>query len=144
TSSWCPEAAVSRETNAMGRSGQGASGLDLALAMWSRRKLLATLVFTGTLVGAITIVASLPSIYRAAATVLVERQQVAETFVRSSVTGELETRLQTISQETLSRARLSVSWLMVCSRVSSSPVTEDLTKVSATCWRSTRTVAAAR
>jgi len=97
---------VSRETNAMGRSGQGASGLDLALAMWSRRKLLATLVFTGTLVGAITIVASLPSIYRAAATVLVERQQVAETFVRSSVTGELETRLQTISQETLSRARL--------------------------------------
>src|SRR5207253_5199777 len=97
---------VSRETNAMGRSGQGASGLDLALAMWSRRKLLAALVFTGTLVGAITIVASLPSIYRAVATVLVERQQVAETFVRSSVTGELETRLQTLSQETRSRARL--------------------------------------
>src|SRR5207249_1580369 len=48
----------------------------------------------------------LPDIYRSTATVLVERHQVPETFVRSSVTGELETRLQTISQEILSRARL--------------------------------------
>jgi hypothetical protein len=31
------------------------------------------------------------------------RQQVSETFVRPSVTGELETRRQTISQEILSR-----------------------------------------
>src|SRR3989475_4088491 len=48
----------------------------------------------------------LPDIYRSTAAVLVERHQVPETFVRSSVTGELETRLQTISQEILSRARL--------------------------------------
>src|SRR5437660_12647815 len=90
----------------MPSSAQGTSGLDVALAMWRRRRALAILVFTGILAGALTMTASLPSIYRAAATVLVERQQVAETFVRSSVTGELETRLQTISQETLSRARL--------------------------------------
>lgn len=84
----------------------GASGLEVARAMWRRRKLLAILVFTGSLAGALTIAASLPGIYRSAATVLVERQQVSETFVRPSVTGELETRLQTISQEVLSRARL--------------------------------------
>lgn len=87
-------------------SAQGAASLDVALAMWSRRKLLATLIFTGGLAGALTIAVSLPSIYRSAATVLVERQQVSETFVRPSVTGELDTRLQTISQEILSRSRL--------------------------------------
>jgi polysaccharide chain length determinant protein (PEP-CTERM system associated) len=74
--------------------------------MWSRRKLLAILVCAGSLAGAMTIAVSLPSIYRSGATVLVERQQVSETFVRPSVTGELDTRLQTISQEILSRARL--------------------------------------
>lgn len=84
----------------------GASGLEVARAMWSRRKLLAILVCAGSLAGAMTIAVSLPSIYRSGATVLVERQQVSETFVRPSVTGELDTRLQTISQEILSRARL--------------------------------------
>jgi protein tyrosine kinase modulator len=85
---------------------QGASGLKTVWAMWSRRKLLATMVFVGGFAGALTVAASLPSIYRAAATVLVERQEVAESLVRPSVTGELDTRLQTISQEILSRARL--------------------------------------
>jgi len=59
-------------------------------------------VFAGTA----GITAFLPNIYRSTATVLVERHQVSETFVRSSVTSELETRLQTIGQEVLSRARL--------------------------------------
>ena len=40
--------------------------------------------------------------------------------------------------------RLRISWLMVCSRVSSSLVTVDLTKLSGTCWRSTSTVAVDR
>ena len=90
----------------MPSSAQGASALDLALAMWKRRKFLALLIFTGILAGALTVAASLPSFYRSAATILVQRQQVAETFVRSSVTGEMDARLQTISQEILSRARL--------------------------------------
>jgi len=90
----------------MPSSAHGASALDLALAMWRRRKFLALLIFVGTLAGALTVAASLPSFYRSAATILVQRQQVAETFVRSSVTGEMDARLQTISQEILSRARL--------------------------------------
>ena len=47
-----------------------------------------------------------PDLYRSTATVLVERQQVPEAFVRPTVTSELETRLNTISQEILSRSRL--------------------------------------
>src|SRR5206468_2847581 len=51
---------------------------------------------------------SLPNLYRATATVLIERQQqVSEAFVRPSVTAELETRIQTIHQQVMSRARLT-------------------------------------
>jgi polysaccharide chain length determinant protein (PEP-CTERM system associated) len=50
---------------------------------------------------------SLPNLYRAAATVIVERQEVSEAFVRPSVTAELETRLQTIREAVMSRTRLT-------------------------------------
>ena len=60
-----------------------------------------------SLAGAISLVLSLPDVYRASATVLVERQQVSEAFVRPSVTAELETRIQTIHQQIMSRARLT-------------------------------------
>ena len=80
--------------------------LEVGLEMWNRRQWLAVVVFALTLAGTASIATFLPDIYRSTATVLVERHQVPETFVRSSVTGELETRLQTISQEILSRARL--------------------------------------
>lgn len=48
----------------------------------------------------------LPDVYLSAATILIERQQIPDEFVRSTVTSALEVRLQTISQEILSRARL--------------------------------------
>lgn len=82
---------------------QGIRGIA---AIWRRRKLLAILVFAAPLTFAVGLAMFLPNIYRAAATVLVGRQQVSESFVKSSVTGELETRLRTISQEILSRSRL--------------------------------------
>jgi polysaccharide chain length determinant protein (PEP-CTERM system associated) len=82
------------------------SGVNLALEVWSRRKWLAILAFAAPFSAAVTLVAFLPDIYRSTAMVLVERQQVAETFVKSTVTNELETRLHTISQEILSRSRL--------------------------------------
>jgi succinoglycan biosynthesis transport protein ExoP len=59
------------------------------------------------LAGAITMVVSLPNLYRASATVLIERPRVSEAFVRQSVTAELETRIQTIHREVMSRMRLS-------------------------------------
>ena len=54
-----------------------------------------------------TITLSLPNLYAGTTTVLVERRQVPEEFVKSSVTDELETRIQMIQQQVMSRARLS-------------------------------------
>ena len=83
------------------------SGFHLALNVWRRRKWPAIGVFAGAFAAVASAVTFLPDVYRSTATVLVERQQVPETVVRPSVTGEVETRLQTINQEILSRARLS-------------------------------------
>src|SRR5262249_23313994 len=80
--------------------------LDTILAIWRRRKWLGILFFALPFAAAITLIGSLPSLYRSTATVLIDRQQVPESFVRPTVTSELETRLQTISQEILSRSRL--------------------------------------
>lgn len=87
---------------------QASSGSEFhtAVEIWSRRKWLALTVFLTVLVVAVGVVAGLPSIYRATARVLVDRERVPEAFVRSAVTGEIETRLQSISQEVLGRARL--------------------------------------
>ncbi|MBI4638183.1 MAG: hypothetical protein HY727_17745 [Candidatus Rokubacteria bacterium] len=78
----------------------------LGAAVWGRRKLLATAIFTAVVAGAVTAALSLPGIYRSVATVLVERQEMQGAFVRPAVTSELEARLHTIGQEILSRARL--------------------------------------
>ena len=80
--------------------------LERIRAVWSRRKWLGILVFAVPFAAATGVILALPSLYRSTATVLVERQQVPEAFVRPTVTSELETRLQTISQEILSRSRL--------------------------------------
>ena len=82
------------------------AALDKLLAIWSRRKWLALLAFAAPLAGGVSLFTFLPNIYRSAATVIVDRQQVPESFVRSTVTSAVETRLQTISQEVLSRSRL--------------------------------------
>ena len=81
-------------------------GIGAQIAIWSRRKWLAILAFAVPACGAISLIIFLPNVYRSTATVLVERQLVPEAFVQSTVTSTLETRLQTISQEILSRSRL--------------------------------------
>src|SRR5437763_16034771 len=80
--------------------------LDALPAIWSRRKWLAILAFAVPVSAAASFITFLPNIYRSTATVLVDRQQIPEEFVRSTVTSALETRIQTISQEILSRTRL--------------------------------------
>jgi protein tyrosine kinase modulator len=83
-------------------------GLSLAraLTVWRRRKWLAILSFATVSSATATVTAVLPEIYQSAATVLVVGQQVPVDFVRTTVTGSLDARLQTISQEILSRSRL--------------------------------------
>ncbi|HWN44095.1 MAG TPA: GNVR domain-containing protein [Thermoanaerobaculia bacterium] len=81
-------------------------GLDRIWAIWARRKWLGVVVFVLPLVAMVTGLMALPDLYESSALVLVERQQVPEAFVRSTVTSQLEIRLHTISQEILSRSRL--------------------------------------
>jgi len=85
---------------------QKGAGIDRLRAVWNRRKWLAILVFLIPLAGAVSLVMALPDVYRSTATVLVERQQVPEDLVKTTVSSEVETRLKTISAEILSRSRL--------------------------------------
>jgi len=85
---------------------QEESALLRSLEILRRRKTIALVVFATVLASAVTFALYLPNLYRATSVVLVERQ-VAETFVRAAVTGELESRLHVIKQEILSRARLT-------------------------------------
>jgi protein tyrosine kinase modulator len=80
---------------------------DLILEVWQRRKWIAIAAFCAVSAAVMTAAVSLPDLYRASATVLVERQAVSEAFVQTSVTAELETRIQTIHQRAMSRERLS-------------------------------------
>ncbi len=80
--------------------------IDFALVVWARRKRLAATVFCMMLAGVLTFTVSLPSIYRATATLLVEQRGGPEGIARAAASGELETRLHTITEEVRSRARL--------------------------------------
>lgn len=82
------------------------SPFELAQAVWRRRKWLALIVFAAPFSAVVGLVTSLPNTYQASAKIVVERQQLPEAFVKSTVTSEFETRLHTISQEVLSRSRL--------------------------------------
>ena len=80
--------------------------IDRVLALWRRRKWIGLLTFAAPACVIVGLVTSLPNIYRSTAMLLIERQQVPEAFVRPTVTGEVETRLQSISQEIFSRSSL--------------------------------------
>ena len=71
-----------------------------------RRFLLGAIVGLAVLAVFAALAKSLPDIYRSSATILIERQQIPDELVRSTVTGEIDTRLRMISQEILSRSRL--------------------------------------
>src|SRR2546425_12246223 len=80
--------------------------LDTLAAVWSRRKWLAILAFVALLAGGVSLSAFLPNIYRSAATVLADRQEVPDFFGRATVASLIGTRLSTISQEGPSRPPL--------------------------------------
>ena len=82
------------------------SGFDIALNILRRRKWVGIVAFAATLSLATPFAFVLPDVYRGVTTVIVENQDADSAFVRGSM-PELETRLVTIQQELLSRARLS-------------------------------------
>ncbi len=78
---------------------------ELLAVAWRRRWII--LVPFVLLGGAGTFLAkTLPSVYRSSTVILVEKPKVPETYVRSTVTTQIEDRLSTITQQILSRTRL--------------------------------------
>jgi succinoglycan biosynthesis transport protein ExoP len=81
-------------------------GVETAWEIWKRRKWLAILVFIAVFTAVASVTMFLPDIYQSTTTILVERQQVPEAFVQSTITSGIDFRLQTITQQVLSRSRL--------------------------------------
>lgn len=82
------------------------STLELVWALWRRRKWLAIVASAAGFLAVASLVYALPDLYRASSTVLVKQEEVSEEFVRSSVADQLESRLHTVGERILSRARL--------------------------------------
>jgi polysaccharide biosynthesis transport protein len=58
------------------------------------------------LVVSILVARLLPSIYESSSTILIEEQQIPQEFVRSTVTGFADQRIQSLTQQILSRVKL--------------------------------------
>jgi polysaccharide chain length determinant protein (PEP-CTERM system associated) len=72
----------------------------------SRRKWAIVLPFVLISLATVVVAHYLPNRYRSETVILVVPQQVPESYVRSTVTSRIEDRLQSISQQILSRTRL--------------------------------------
>lgn len=102
SSDYSPDLESERVQNAV----QTTSSLEVALAVWRRRKWRAALILAFVLSAIIPIVKGLPNIYESTATVLVQYHQTPESLAGPLAADDLETRLHTISQQIMSRARL--------------------------------------
>ena len=71
-----------------------------------RRWMLCVVPFLFVLAAGVSLALFLPSLWTAKARIIVDRQTIPETFVKSTVTRDPEALLLTLSQEILSRARL--------------------------------------
>jgi protein tyrosine kinase modulator len=79
---------------------------EILLDVAQRRKWLIILPTIAVATAVILITAYLPNLYRSDTLILVVPQRVPEAYVRSAVTTRIEERLQSISQQILSRTRL--------------------------------------
>jgi polysaccharide chain length determinant protein (PEP-CTERM system associated) len=81
-------------------------GLASILETIRRRWVLALLPFLFVLAATVSLALFLPSLWTAKAVILVDRQQIPESFVKSTITSDVEARILTLSQEIMSSARL--------------------------------------
>jgi polysaccharide chain length determinant protein (PEP-CTERM system associated) len=81
-------------------------GLATVLETIRRRKTLALVPLVFVVAAAVSLAFFLPSLWTARATVMVDRQQIPESFVKSTVTSDTESRLLTLSQSIMAPERL--------------------------------------
>ena len=85
---------------------QGGFNIYSYIDMFLRRIWYVIIPFVLVTAGVITYLTVTPKIYKANTMVLVTPQKVPENFVRPTITANIQDRLQTMSQEILSRTRL--------------------------------------
>jgi uncharacterized protein involved in exopolysaccharide biosynthesis len=83
-----------------------AAALQTARVMWGRRKWVAILSFCAPFALLASLIAGMPDLYRASATVLVKQDLESDFIARAPDSGGLEPRLQLISEQLMSRPRL--------------------------------------
>ncbi len=76
------------------------------IGMALRRKWYIIIPLVVCIVGSFAVYKQMPKIYKASTLILVQPQTVPENYVRSTITDSVVSRLNTISQEILSRTRL--------------------------------------
>ena len=85
---------------------QLAPGLGDYWAVLRRRKWYFIVPFLATLYVGLLLAFGLPAIYRAQATILIERQEIPANLVESTVTGFVQERIESIKQRLMSHERL--------------------------------------
>jgi polysaccharide chain length determinant protein (PEP-CTERM system associated) len=81
-------------------------GLAMIIEVVRRRFHLALLPFLFVVVGGTSLAVFLPSLWTAKATILVDRQKIPESFVKSTITTDVEAQLLGLSQEIMSSGQL--------------------------------------
>ena len=81
-------------------------GLGAILELVRRRRALALLPFLFVLTAAASLAVFLPGVWTGRASVLVDRQQISEQFVKSAINNDLDSRLVVLSQDIMSKPRL--------------------------------------
>lgn len=76
------------------------------LAIFKKRKRYFIIPFVTLFIMVFATAILLPSIYESTSTILIEEQQIPEDFVRSTVTGFADERIQSLTQQILSRSKL--------------------------------------
>ncbi|MGZ8249531.1 GNVR domain-containing protein [Methylomagnum sp.] len=76
------------------------------LAAFRRHRRAFAAIFAGLLVLCLGVALLLPSVYRSAATILIEEQEIPPELVRSTITSYAAQRLQTINQRVMTRSNL--------------------------------------
>ena len=82
------------------------AGLASILAIVRRRFALALVPFLFVMAAATSLALFLPSLWMARSVILVDRQQIPESFVKSTITNDVEARLLALSQEIMSGGQL--------------------------------------
>ncbi|MDP2180332.1 MAG: lipopolysaccharide biosynthesis protein [Methylicorpusculum sp.] len=85
---------------------ENTKGLQDYVAMFKRQRGKLLLIASGLFLLTIIVAISLPSVYKATATILIEQQEIPPDLVRSTVTSYADQRIQVISQRVMTSSNL--------------------------------------